>query len=429
MASMPKTTRKPRRSKSAKVPRQRQTTREHLLPYPEFPLFPHGSGRWAKKIRGKLHYFGRWDAKDGDNGWQAAIDDYKAKVDDLKAGRTPRVGSEGLTIRDLVNRFLTTKRHLVDASELSAHTFNDYHATCARVVEAFGLTRLVIDLASDDFEAFRAQLAKIRGPVALGNEIQRVRVLFKYGFDAGLIDRPVRYGSSFKRPNKKTLRKARLAKGQRMFEAPELRRIIARASVQMRAMILLGVNAGFGNNDVATLPVESVDLKAGWINHPRPKTAIQRRCPLWPETVQAVKAAIDNRPAPKRPEAEALLFVTKYGGSWSKTPALATNHEAGTKVKRTTDNPVAKEMRKLLDELGLHRAGLGFYALRHTFETIGGDARDQVAVNAIMGHVDNTMAGEYRERISDERLNAVTDHVRRWLWPPKAKRKNAKKAV
>jgi integrase len=202
-----------------------------------------------------------------------------------------------------------------------------------------------------------------------------------------------------------------------MFEAAELRRIIGKAGVQMKAMVLLGVNAGFGNNDVATLPIESVDLKAGWVNHPRPKTAIQRRCPLWPETVKAIKAAIEKRPAPKRPEAEGLLFVTKYGGSWSKTPALAGQHEDGAKVKRTTDNPVAKEMRKLLDELGLHRAGLGFYALRHTFETIGGDTRDQVTVDAIMGHAEDAddMAAVYRERISDERLKAVTDHVRTWL--------------
>ena len=33
-----------------------------------------------------------------------------------------------------------------------------------------------------------------------------------------------------------------------------------------------------------------------------------------------------------------------------------------------------------------------------------------------MGHVDTTMAGHYRERISDERLKAVTDTIHNWLF-------------
>ena len=39
------------------------------------------------------------------------------------------------------------------------------------------------------------------------------------------------------------------------------------------------------------------------------------------------------------------------------------------------------------------RNGLGYYTLRHKFETVAGESKDQVAVNAIMGHVDNSMAG------------------------------------
>jgi integrase len=72
-------------------------------------------------------------------------------------------------------------------------------------------------------------------------------------------------------------------------------------------------------------------------------------------------------------------------------------------------------MRKLLNALGMngHR---NFYALRHTFRTIADEARDQPACDHIMGHESPHMSTVYRERISDERLKAVSGHVRVWLF-------------
>ncbi|MHC4403043.1 MAG: hypothetical protein ACYTG0_25560 [Planctomycetota bacterium] len=70
-------------------------------------------------------------------------------------------------------------------------------------------------------------------------------------------------------------------------------------------------------------------------------------------------------------------------------------------------------------ETGIYRSGVGFYALRYTFETIAGDSRDQIAVDHVMGHDRGDMASVYRERIGDDRLRAVTDHVREWLFDSK----------
>ncbi len=84
-------------------------------------------------------------------------------------------------------------------------------------------------------------------------------------------------------------------------------------------------------------------------------------------------------------------------------------------------SPLCFKVRKLLRNLGVNgRRGLGFYTLRHVFRTVADESKDQVAVDAIMGHSRGDMASVYRERISDERLKAVTDYVHAWLFPPES---------
>jgi integrase len=366
-------------------------------PYPEFPLTAHPAGYWCKKIRGKIHYFGKWDEPD------KALQTYLDQKDALHAGRKPREGADGATVKDLCNRFLNAKAASRDAGEITARSWDDYRQACVLIVSHFGKGRRVDDLGPDDFAGLRRKMAKRWGPATLGNVINRMRVAFKFAFDDRLIDRPVCYGQAFKRPSRKTLRLDRAKKGPKLFSREEvLLLLLAARGPALEAMILLGINCGFGNADCGTLPLSALDLDGGWVDYPRPKTGIPRRCPLWPETVAAVREALARRPAPKKAEHAGLAFVTKYGQPWAKL---------------STDNTLAKEMGKLLRALGVNgRQGLGFYTLRHTFRTVADEAKDQPAVDHIMGHETPHMASVYREKISDERLGAVTDYVRAWLF-------------
>jgi integrase len=399
-------------------------------PYATFPLSPHANGKWQKKIRGTIYYFGNWARRkngrlvrvEGD-GWKEALALYQQQAAALHSGRVPRnQNSEGLDVAELCNRFLTAKMRKVKSGELTPRSFNDYKQATDLIVSAFGAHRLVSDLRSEDFEALRATMSESWGPVRLGKFVQCVRTVFKFAFDCGLIDQPVRYGPEFKRPSADVLRRHRASAGKRLFTVDEIQQLLAGktiihkrthkkehlpgASVQLQAMILLGINCGFGNTDVAKLPLSAVDLERGWIDFPRPKTGIARRCPLWPETVAALKVAISERKRPKRDAG--AVFITQLGNDW---------------MHGTTD-AVGQEFRKLLQRLGINgRLGLGFYSLRHTHRTVADATKDFPAVRLIMGHADASIDAVYREQIDDERLIAVTQHVHDWLFGTGRKRR------
>jgi integrase len=246
----------------------------------------------------------------------------------------------------------------------------------------------------------RAAIARKWGPVRLANEITRVKGVFRYALLAGLVDRPVPVGPNFAKPSAKVLRLHRQSRGPRAFTAAELRTLLAAAGRPMTAMILLGVNCGFGNLDVGTLPLSALDLSGGWADFARPKTGIIRRCPLWAETVAALRDAIANRPEPNDDGDAGLVFITRWGQRWHfGKPADAIGPQFQKLCKRSGVTP------------------RGFYGLRHTFQSVGDESGDFLAVRAIMGHAGgNDVADHYRERVSDARLRKVVDHVRGWLF-------------
>jgi integrase len=419
------TGRKPRR-KSTQKPRK------------EFPLSIHkGSGRWCKKVRGHVTYFGK--VADDPKG-EAALILWLDKKDDLLAGREPRAKGDpgGLVVGDLCNQFLAAKEALRDNHELSPRTFLTYHGTCADVCKAFGRNRLVSDLLPDDFRKLRIALAKKRGLVALGNAVTRVRSIFKFAFDEGLILAPVKCGQDFKKPKKERIaakREEQRAKhGDQMFEAAEIRLMLAaldgkevivgadektgepikvaqKHNLGLRAMVLLAANCAYGQSDIANLPTKAMTtaLETGWLDYGRGKTGVARKIPLWPETIAAIRDWLLVRPKAKEQADAHLLFLTCRGARFMR------ENKDGYHI-----DGIGQEFQKLIEKLKLKRPRLGVYSLRHGFETIAGETGDQVAVDKIMGHKDGSMAASYRERISDERLRRVVEFVRQWLFADSA---------
>ena len=281
-------------------------------PYPEFPLFPHATGRWAKKVRGKLVYFGKI-ANDPEG---------KARLGPLARakGRPASRPDAANKIRGACPPRATRTLHAEQETPLGRLRTQPQDVRGAIQDLQTGRRDFWHQPAGarpgrGGFRAPAKIFAKQWGPVRLGNEIQRVRSVFKFGYESALIDRPIRFGPTFRKPSRKVMRLNRAKKGPRMFEAPELRSIIATAGVPLKGMILLGINCGFGNSDVAGLPTKTLDLKPvpperrGWVDFARPKTGIERRCPLWPETVAASRPlyAIGRRPRARPTRASSSL--------------------------------------------------------------------------------------------------------------------------
>jgi integrase len=380
----------------------KRTARKSRQPA-KFPLGRHPKGYWCKRIKNKLHYFGKIaDDPDG----AEALERYLATKDDLIAGRKPRDHkSGGLTVADAANHFLNGKRLAMEAGEITKRTHDEYKGTCKRLIRVFDDNRLVDDLRPDDFEELRADIASTWGAYRTGSEIQRVRSIFKWLFESEMIPKPMNFGPSFKKPSKRIMRVQKASKPLKLFAPSEIHKLLDAADPQMRCMILLGLNLGYGNHDCGglTLDLATEAITTGILNWPRPKTGVPRRGILWPETITALKEAMAIRPAPKTPEAQDKLFVVATTGKpWTDG--------------NSTCNTVSTKFNELQDACGVRVRGRGFYALRHTFETISGELCDQVATDLVMGHLDASMAANYRQRIDDSRIQRITDHVRSWLY-------------
>lgn len=362
------------------------------------PLFLHATGQWAKKIAGKMRYFG----KDKEE----ALRRFASERDLILAGvEIDRKGPA--TVRDMANLFLTAKQQEVGEGVIGQRHFDALHGVCKRIVREFGPATRLTDIGPSEFLKLRTRLARGRSLPSLSREIRCVRSIFKFAEDTDLLTTPIKMGPGMKLPNAKAMRLHRERNAPQLPSPEELQSLISEAGIPLKAFVLLGCNAAMGAADIAALPLHVVEeaVATGWLSFSRVKTGAPRRCWLWHETREALAAAVKARSTPKRDEDRALAFITKYGAAYVR--GEGTSHIDG----------IGQEYSKLAKELKIKRRR-GFYLLRHTFADKAAETGLAAAVDLVMGHSisENDMAARYRHHVSDDHLRQVSDYVHDWVF-------------
>jgi integrase len=373
------------------------------LPYPGFPLRRHANGTWYKSLwnartkKTEQFYFGSWrdDPKgeramgDPQIGWLARRDSIKAGIDNV---RVTALASDGLTLGELMARFLIFKRDKAKAGELSLATLGDYLAR-----------------------------KRVRSYVT---------ALFRYGSTNGWIALPT-MGTAWAAPatDADSMRQAKARAGikdysERIVTGAEIDRLMARANPTFKAMILLGVNTGLGPADLGRLRWEMIDLKRGRLIYPRFKTGTVRVGYLWQRTREAllrVQSLKHNHHALENEGQHALVFLTRKALPFYREREVRRTIEVDGKSTTklagiAVENSVSITFSRIARELKM--TGLSFYRLRHSFRTYAKRAHDRESIDLMMGHRDGASSRIYdHDEIDWRRIRRVARIVHHRLWP------------
>lgn len=146
-------------------------------PYPQFPLYTHACGQWAKKIRDRTVFFGPWA------NYHKALAKYLAEKDDLEAGRPARAYStpDGLTVHQMVSLFLAAKILRVRSGEMEARTWENISWYGERMIRVFGKSRTVESLGPADFTRLRTDFQRThKSPTSIKGDIRKSMVFFNW---------------------------------------------------------------------------------------------------------------------------------------------------------------------------------------------------------------------------------------------------------
>jgi integrase len=351
----------------------------------KFPLTLHPTGQYCKKIKGKLYYFGTNKREALQRYLEDAVFLHSVK------GQRRNMTSGNVSIKTLCNLYLDRQNSRVQAGELTIRHYTDQVNSLRKFVRFLGQHCMVNTITTLDLQNYKRKLQKSYNSANRINlHIAIVKSMFHWAKKNEVLEVI---------PNIDAVSKVQLVRKNRpTFTTEQIRKLLKASEPQMKAMILLGLNCGFGNTDCSELLWENIDFKKSRVHYPRGKTGINRDLALWPETVKALKNLTRTNER---------VFNTPTGKPWVR---MIETTDKASNVKYTNNDSVGKEFSKLIKKLNLEvEKGVGFYTLRRTAATLTARSGDPFAVQRLLGHADLKMATTYVQDVSEQTDRAINN--------------------
>ena len=251
-----------------------------------------------------------------------------------------------ITIKELANRFMAAQQANWRNPKTTLKCYKDWLGRFLKDHPRLKITNFTVE----KFAAWKLGLRN-RGYSAksINHYLSAVRAIFIFAEDTGLIE---------KAPKLRRIKNERIlqtgSKEKPLYTLDNLHKLLKKADLRLKTMIMLALNCGFGPKDLQDLTWD--DIEEERITLPRSKTGVCQTYLLWPETkkllseIQRERALLIARMANRKVDHSDYghVFVTRFWKLWSK-------------------DAVGEQFRKLCKKAGV--TCYGFYRLRHCAST------------------------------------------------------------
>ncbi len=179
-----------------------------------------------------------------------------------------------ITIKELANRFIAAQQANWRNPKTTLKCYRDWLGRFLKDHPRLKVANFTVEI----FAAWKISLKKRDySPESINHYLSAVRAMFIFAEDTNLIG---------KAPKLRRIKNERIpqtgSKEKPLYTLDDLHKLIEKADLKLKAMIMLALNCGFGPKDLQDLTWD--DIEEERITLPRSKTGVCQTYLLWPET-------------------------------------------------------------------------------------------------------------------------------------------------